>query len=271
MNLVYIAHPQPFWFVEIDLLADLLRAELTKLTTIRDRHTNLHGFFESPDATKSQRKVCFLVLAHGKVLEIISELFASRYEPSPQLSEEHSRILLWVSSLVASDAPDWVLETNRVADRLPEHLKDALPEPLRAESYNTNDPVRMTAIESAVKVLNTLESLRSLIERVTERQFRRLSLRWAPKVKNPKHWLQGTQGLRRKPDSFSRYSDNLTDKQQLAATLRWTHDLGLTEVAARMGVSRKTVAGHLEAATRKMNQSGSNEKRRRGSAKDAES
>ena len=269
MNFIYIGHPQPFWFVESDLLADLLCAEISRVNTIRDQHGNLDVFFESPDASKSQRKIFFLVLAHGKVLDIISELFASRYEPGPQLSKEDTRILHWVSGLVASDAPDWVLETNRVADRLPEHLKDALPEPLRAESYTTDDPVRMRAIEAAVKTLNTLENLQSLIARVVDQQFDRLSQRWAPKLKKPKHWLKATQGLRKKHD-FSGYSHLLTDKQQLAFSLKWEYELGLTEIASRMGISRKTASEHIHAAKRKIDQGISNQKRRLTSTKNTD-
>jgi len=270
MNFFYIAHPQPFWFVESDLLADLLFAEIAKLKPIRDQHAHLDGLFDSPDATRSQRKLCFFVLAHGQVLEIISELFASRYEPSPRISEGDSKILNWINGLAASDAPDWVLATHRVVDLLAVHLKDALPEPLRAESYITDDPIRMRAIESAVKTLNTLESLQSFIERVVDQQFHRLSRRWTPKVKKPKHWLKGTQGLGGKTD-LSRYFHSLTEKQQLAASLKFEYELGLTEIASRMGIDRKTAAEHIHAAERKINQSRSNEKRMPASSKDTDS
>ena len=270
MNVVYIPDPQPFWFVESALLAGLLRAEIAKVKALGDQHAHLEGLFDSPDATKSQRKLCFFVLAHGQVLEIISELFASRYEPSPLISEGDSKILTWIDGLAASDAPDWVLETHRVVDRLAVHLKDALPVPLRAESYNTDDPIRTRAIESAVKTLNTLESLQSLIERVIEQQFRRLSRRWAPKDKRPKHWLKGTQGLRKKND-FSGYFHCLTEKQKLAFSLKWEYELGPTEIASRMGISRKTAAEHLHAAEKNINQARSNEKRARASYKDTDS
>jgi DNA-directed RNA polymerase specialized sigma24 family protein len=270
MNFVHIAHPQPFWFVESDLSADLLRAEIAKVKAIRNKHGRLEGFLDSPEATASQRKLCFVVLAHGKVLEIVSELFASRYEPAPRISEEDSKILNWMDGLAASDAPDWVLETNRVVDRLSVHLKNALPEPLWAESYATNDPVQMKAIESAVKTLNTLENLQSLIERVVDQQFNRLLQRWAPKPKKPKHWLKGTQGLRKKHD-FSGYSHHLTDKQQLAFSLKWEYELGLSELASRMGITRKTASEHIHAAKRNIDRGISNEKRRLASSKNTDS
>jgi len=185
MSFVYIAQPQPFWFVESGLLADLLRTEIAVVKTIRDQCAHLNDFLDSPDATKSQRKQCFLVLAHGQVMHIISELFESRYEPSPRMSEEDSKILNWIIGLPASDAPDWVLEASRVVDRLAVHLKNALPQPLRAESYNTNEPAQMRAIESAVATHSTLENLQLLTERVVDQQFHRLLRRWAPNVNKP--------------------------------------------------------------------------------------
>ena len=266
MNIYYIGHPQPFWFVEPDLLAGLLRAEIAKVNTIRAQHSNLESFFESPDATMSQRKLCFLVLAHGKVLEIVNDLFASRYMPSPRLSEEDSKILISIGGLAVSDAPDWVLQTDRVVDRLSVHLKEALPEPLRAESYRTDDHVQVTAIESAVKTLMTLENLQSLIDRVVDQQFQRLSRRWVSNVKEPKHWQKGTQGLQKKLN-FSGYYHLLTDKQQLAFSLKLEYEVGLSELASRMGISRKTASEHLHAAKRKIDQSLSNDKRRLTSPK----
>ena len=54
-------------------------------------------------------------------------MFDARYEKYPLTVEESSA---WnaTSSLVTSDAPDWALEMNRVVDRLPSHLVEALPE-----------------------------------------------------------------------------------------------------------------------------------------------
>jgi hypothetical protein len=128
----------------------------------------------------------------------------------------------------------------------------------------------MRAIQSAVKTLNTLESLQSFIERVVDQQFDRLLQRWAPKLKKPKHWLKGTQGLRKKHD-FSGYSHHLTDKQQLAFSLKWEYELGLTELASRMGISRKTASEHIHAAKRNIDRGISNEKRRLASSKNTDS
>jgi DNA-directed RNA polymerase specialized sigma24 family protein len=271
MNIFYIPDPEPFWFVGSELLADLFHAEIAKVNELGEQHGQIARLFDFPEASVSQRRLCFAVLAHGKVLEIISELFASRYEPSPPMSEEESRALNLTGGLPASDAPDWVLEMDRVVDRLAVHLKDALPDPLRRESYNAVDPVQMSAIESAAKTLDTVENLRTWIEGVLDQQMLRLLRRWTPvtaerESPKPKHWLKGTQGLTRKAD-LSRYLHGLTEKQQLAASLKWEYGLGLSEIASRMGISRKTTIEHIDAARRKIDQATSNEKHKPDLAK----
>lgn len=79
--------------------------------------------------------------------------------------------------------------------------------------------------------------------------------------KKPKHWLKGSEGLDGKSD-LSRYMQGLTVKQQLAASLKWEHGLGLAEIASRMGIDRKTAHEHIEAAKRKIDQVRSSEKRK---------
>jgi hypothetical protein len=75
----------------------------------------------------------------------------------------------------------------------------------------------------------------------------------------PEHWLKGAEGLVRKAD-LSQYMHNLTEKQQLAFSLKFEYELGLAEVASRMGLDRKTAYEHIEAAKRKIDQARSNEK-----------
>jgi DNA-binding CsgD family transcriptional regulator len=277
MNVFYIPGPQPFWFVGSELLADLLHAELTKVNVLGRQDANLSGLFDTPGATELQRKLCFAVLAHGKVLEIISELFASRYEPGPQLSDENSKAFTLTSGLVTSDAPDWVLEMDRFIDRLPVHLKDALPDALQAESYNANDSTQISSIESAIKTLDSVESLQTWIEEVLDTQFQRLSRRWTPvtteiesenpKSQKPRRWLKGTEGLKRKAD-LSRYWHGLTQKQELAASLKWEYGLRVSEIAVRMGIDRSTVAEHLDAANKKIKEHRSNDSRKAHRAHD---
>jgi hypothetical protein len=79
------------------------------------------------------------------------------------------------------------------------------------------------------------------------------------KSKDSKRLLKGIDGLVRKAD-LSQYMHNLTEKQQLAFSLKFEYDLGLAEIASRMGLDRKTAYEHIEAAKRKIEQAGSNEK-----------
>jgi hypothetical protein len=81
------------------------------------------------------------------------------------------------------------------------------------------------------------------------------------KNKRPKYWLKGTAGLGRKLSDLSRYMDGLTERQQLALSLRLEYRLGLGEVAARMGVDRKTAYDHFMAARKKIDEIRSNQKR----------
>ena len=80
------------------------------------------------------------------------------------------------------------------------------------------------------------------------------------KRKDSKQGLKGTEGLGNKTD-FSQYMlHNFTEKQRLAFSLRYEYGLGLTEIASRMGLDRKTAYEHIEAADRKVSQARSNER-----------
>jgi len=82
----------------------------------------------------------------------------------------------------------------------------------------------------------------------------------------PKHWSKGVEGLVRKVD-LSRYTQNLTEKQELAFSLKCEYGLGLAEIAARMGLDRKTAYEHIKAAELKIGQVDSSEKRKARRAK----
>ncbi|MGA2483340.1 MAG: hypothetical protein ABSF92_09495 [Candidatus Acidiferrales bacterium] len=85
--------------------------------------------------------------------------------------------------------------------------------------------------------------------------------------KPPKHWLKGFEGLGPPKTDLSQYMHNLTEKQQLAASLKWEYGLGLAEIASRMGINRKTADEHIEAAKRKIDEALSSEKRKAHRAK----
>lgn len=86
------------------------------------------------------------------------------------------------------------------------------------------------------------------------------------KRKDSEHRLKGTDGLVKKTD-LSQYMHNLTEKQQLAFSLKYEYGLGLAEIASRMGLDRKTAYEHIEAARRKIDQAHSSEKGRAHRAK----
>jgi len=78
--------------------------------------------------------------------------------------------------------------------------------------------------------------------------------------KSSKHHLKGIEGLGSKKTDLSQYMHNLTDKQQLAFSLKYEYEVGLAEIASRMGLDRKTAYEHIEAAKRKIDQARSSEK-----------
>lgn len=74
--------------------------------------------------------------------------------------------------------------------------------------------------------------------------------------------LRGVEGLGQKHQDLSRYMHKLTEKQQMAFSLKFEYELGLAQIALRMGLDRKTAYEHIEAAKRKVDQVRSAEKRK---------
>jgi DNA-directed RNA polymerase specialized sigma24 family protein len=70
------------------------------------------------------------------------------------------------------------------------------------------------------------------------------------------------KGLGPKKTDLSHYTDRLTEKQRQAFSLKYEYELGLAEIASRMGLDRKTAYEHIEAAKRKIDQARSSEKRK---------
>jgi hypothetical protein len=173
-DILNLPAPEPFWFVNSELLEELLRVELLVINRLLTQHPELRSLLDTSVATVSDRKTCFTVLAHRMVLEMISEMFAARYE-EPPLTGEESNAWSATRGLVTSDAPDWVLEMDRVVERLPNHLSCALPQALRTGGFNQNNTAQMEAIRR----LNTIGQLKTLIETVFDQQLRRLEKRWS--------------------------------------------------------------------------------------------
>lgn len=85
--------------------------------------------------------------------------------------------------------------------------------------------------------------------------------------KAPKHWLKGFEGLGPKVADLSRYMHVLTEKQQMAFSLKSEYGLKLAEVASRMGLDRKTAYEHIKAADKRINEAFSSERRKARLAK----
>jgi hypothetical protein len=274
----YVSSSQPFWFASSELSADLMCAELNTLHQLLTEYPDFRKWFDSPKATLSERKVCFALLAHRKLFQLIDEKRVSMYDDPLSLDDRQLHALSQTSNLVAGDEPAWVREMNEVVERLPPRILAALPEPLHSQSFNTGNPLKDEASRSAAMTLSAVELIQALTEQVIDQQWQRLLRRW-PSVaersmgqeqtsepKKPKHWLKGTKGLVRKAD-FSRWMQGMTEKQQLAFSLKYEYEVGPAEIASRMGLDRKTAYEHLEAAKRKVDQIRSGEKRKANRAK----
>jgi len=268
--------PHPFWFGSRELLTDVLRTEISTLTQLLARYPHWSKLFDAPETTIQERAACFELLAHRKLIEIISNTFAERHEESPSLSVTDSNALRHAYSLVAADAPIWVLEMHQLVELLPVHIFASLPEPLRAEDYNHKNVEQMRATESAKSTLSNVEQIQALTKRVLDQQLQRLSRRWSPSMpisqqgtKTKFNRLKGTEGLVIKNDlsRYSQYLDKLTQKQQLAFRLKFEYGLGLTEISSRMEINRKTADEHIKAAQKNLDQARSSEKRKARSVK----
>lgn len=171
--------PRPFWFVKAELLRNLCYAEIDAVGQLFAKFPDLRKLFDAPEPTIPQRKACFELLAHRKIIDIIYETIDQQYEQSPVLSDEQSRTLTHSQNLVSRDAPAWVLETNEVAELLPSRIHRALPESLHEESFYRRDPAKDEAARLAANTLSTVEQIQFLTNGVIEQQVRRLETRWA--------------------------------------------------------------------------------------------
>lgn len=271
-----LSSDRPFWFAKDDLLTDLLRAEIRSISELFARHPDLREFFDAPEATPQQCAACFALLAHRKLMATIYDTFAGRHEQSPSLGDDEKHALRLTLSLVATDAPSWVLEVDQVAELLPSRLYDALPEPLRRGGFNTGNEVEVEIIRAAASELGSVQRIQALIEKVLDQQLRRLKGRWSLHAvqlggqtgpKESKRSFKGTEGLGHKKADLSKYTADMTDKQRLAFSLKYEYALRLTAIASRMGIDRTTVREHLDAANRKLENNRAFEKRKKNRSK----
>ncbi|MHB8486051.1 MAG: hypothetical protein ACYDCM_10025 [Candidatus Acidiferrales bacterium] len=89
------------------------------------------------------------------------------------------------------------------------------------------------------------------------------------KSKKQMYWLKGFEGLGPKVANLSYYTHALTEKQQMAFSLKNEYQLKPAEVASRMGIDRSTMYEHLDAANKKINEAYSNERRKARLAKNS--
>lgn len=265
----------PFWFASEELLTDLLRDEIHLVTQLFARHPDLREFFDLPGASAEQGATCFAVLAHRRLMDEIYETFAGRYQQSPSLGDEEKDVLRRTQALVTDDAPAWALEVDRVAELVPSRIYDALPELLRRGGYYASNPAEVEIIRSAANKVSS-EQMHALTEKVLDQQLRRLEGRWSvPAIqvrgqnepKDSKRSLKGFEGLGHKKANFSQYMVGMTDKQQMAFSLKYEYGLRLTEIASRMEIDRTTAREHLDAANRKLERSRAFEKRKANRSK----
>ena len=170
--------PRPFWFASTELLTKVFHAEICVVTQLLTKYPNFSDLLDAPDATVPERSACFTLLAHRKLIEIVDEMFVTRYDESPSLDDVESSTLDRTFNLVAADAPAWVQEMGQVVDGLPAHIRTRLPEPLRTEGFDHDNPERMQAIQSAAKNLESAEQIKVLTGRVLDQQLQRLEGRW---------------------------------------------------------------------------------------------
>lgn len=196
-NDVFLSEPDPFWFVRSELLADLMRAELDTLGKILTEYPDLRKLFDAPEATLPERSVCFALLAHRKVVDVIDEDLVSRYEDSPSLDDKQKEVLSRTGHIFAADAPAWVLEANQVAQLLRFRIVETLPAPLQTEGWYTNGSEKEDETKRlAATTLSTVDQIQTLCGKVIDQQWQRLEARWPPAVVNQSFHFQATDATR---------------------------------------------------------------------------
>lgn len=176
-DLVYIPDPQPFWFVDSELLSDVISAEICLAGEILKKYPHLPEWFDNPQSRADERKICFAAAARANLIANISETIAARYEVVRPLTEEESKTFRRISNLIASDAPAWAKEMKSVIERIPSHLYALLPDSLQTERFDES-----VEQAEAVAALCTQDSIQAFIERALDQQVQRISKRWSTEL-----------------------------------------------------------------------------------------
>jgi hypothetical protein len=174
-----LSDTNPFWFISSELLTAVYRAEIKAIAQLLSRYPDLPKGLDAPNPPIRQRAICFELLAHRSIIEVIDETIVERYEKPLTFNAEESRAVSMSANLVTSDAPAWVLEMNEVAGRLPTRIYAALPEMLQNHVLYVIDPEKREAVfRLAAETFGTLAQVQSLIARVLDEQLQRLRERW---------------------------------------------------------------------------------------------
>jgi hypothetical protein len=173
----YMPYPQPFWFVDSEVLMDLIAAEIALTARLLTENPEVPNWFENSETDTRQRKICFTVAARRTILADVSETIAARYEVARPLNEDESETIRRINNLIASDAPAWASEMQRVIERMPTHLYAGLPESLRRARID--ESIEQT---QAIEALSTVEHIQTFIQGVIDQQAERLAKRWTKPV-----------------------------------------------------------------------------------------
>jgi len=170
-------------------------------------------------------------------------------------------------------APAWLFQIGPVVGvgPLKEHHVPATDSEEKLSAAHTRLLLKGTRRVFLMALGTTIETVRNeetaaagaILAETTDSQEARRS----DKRKGSKRPLKGVEGLGPKQADLSQYTHKLTEKQQLAFSLKYEYGLGPAEIASRMELDRKTVYEHLAAAERKIDQVRSTEKRKGNRAK----
>lgn len=169
----------PFWFASTELLTHVARAEISAIAGLFAKYGDIRELFDAPEATLAQRTVCFQLLARRKIMEIIFDKFADRYEDPFSLIDVESDTIRRTYDLVSDDAPAWVLEMHQVVQKLPVYIYASLPGPLQKGNLNSEEVEQIQAFQSAKQTLSNVEQVQAFTNAVLDQQLQRLARRWS--------------------------------------------------------------------------------------------
>jgi DNA-directed RNA polymerase specialized sigma24 family protein len=224
---------------------------LAQLRPALDRATNwIHEWF---------------VLACDGENRTVRRIASVKFVPGEQISVPIHGTVQDLTAPTSWHAPSWLFEISLVLVGIglmkQNHVIDRNSEERLGESHTR------LLLKGARRVF--LREFRDAIQTVTYEEIANAAAAhsvWTGekteeqvRSKESKAHFRGIEGLGPKKTDFSSFMDNLTEKQQLAFSLKFEYELRLAEIASRMGLDRKTAYEHIEAAKRRIDQARSKE------------